>query len=952
MGKFTTLHLNAPTEIFNSQLDLESGGVLQLEHPLHVSTDGEVRLPVTQNSATIRGPELTLSGDSRLLVAGNQLTVDGNLAASSLATIEVRQGSALQLDGDANIVGLLDLQGSSGQLIINGNTSIFNNPGLDLDGDGGREVVVNDGASLSVAADSVETFLGTLSINGGAVTGSPTQSNMRVEGDIAFDSSDNESRLNGNVVVAGQVNVIGGAVNTTVIEDATFDQSAGDNVRLGSAITTALGRLRLEGDTTIDAPLEISGTAVFPAGRHQVEVAGDLTLNSPLTITSDTLGQINATIESTSGGSQWDIHDDVTFNGDEFAVVASSGSPLELRLDSDARFSVISTANAWTLPGHATVRIVDAGNSGNHLTGSDVSIEGEIALGAEGKIASRLDVQETGRLTLGDFNMSLRGGSNGNPNQLLGGSITASTGLLQSTGSGLSGYGSIDATVDFGTSPLTAAGGTLTLDKEVASAGIVQVDAGAVLSLGVEQETSRFTELRLSGGSVSNAALVNDGQTRGFGMIKSASFRNEGSLVVRNGNLTIDSATTDLDGLLEIGTIFVDQGNLVVRNSLTDSFSGELQVNAGRIAEFSSPWVADGDLVLSGASGAPAQISGAELTMNGVLTVNQNGFLASPVVFAGSAEVQLPDANDRLSLVMGGTAGANTEWSGAGEVVLLDQATLAIASNADIDVRFVNQGTLRVDGEVGTLQIDEFEQSATGTIQLRLRDNGSGILAGDKLAITGSASFAGTLDLDSLNMAEEFELGDEYQIATYGSRSGMFDQVLLPELIDQLVWQQFVNEGEIRIRVAPGVSGDFDGDMDFSCADVDSLVAAIVAGSTDNAFDLDGNGVVDRDDLDQWLADAGRVEVDGPYLPGDANLDGVVDTSDFNAWNGNKFTNVASWCSGDFTADGVVDASDFNVWNSNKFTSSRDNVLVPEPSPLVLLFVGAICCMPIRRRRS
>ncbi len=48
----------------------------------------------------------------------------------------------------------------------------------------------------------------------------------------------------------------------------------------------------------------------------------------------------------------------------------------------------------------------------------------------------------------------------------------------------------------------------------------------------------------------------------------------------------------------------------------------------------------------------------------------------------------------------------------------------------------------------------------------------------------------------------------------------------------------------------------------------------------------------------------------------------VVDVSDFNVWNSNKFTSVAAWCAGDFNADGAVDVSDFNIWNANKFTAA------------------------------
>ena len=76
------------------------------------------------------------------------------------------------------------------------------------------------------------------------------------------------------------------------------------------------------------------------------------------------------------------------------------------------------------------------------------------------------------------------------------------------------------------------------------------------------------------------------------------------------------------------------------------------------------------------------------------------------------------------------------------------------------------------------------------------------------------------------------------------------------------------------------------------------------------------------------------------YLPGDANLDGFVDASDFNIWNANKFTANAAWCSGDFNADGLVDASDFNIWNANKFQSADSVHMVPEPTGLGLVVVA------------
>ncbi len=149
---------------------------------------------------------------------------------------------------------------------------------------------------------------------------------------------------------------------------------------------------------------------------------------------------------------------------------------------------------------------------------------------------------------------------------------------------------------------------------------------------------------------------------------------------------------------------------------------------------------------------------------------------------------------------------------------------------------------------------------------------------------------------------------------------------------------------------APG-GIDFDGNGQLNCADVDALVAEIVAGTNDGLYDVDGNGVVNTADLNQWLVDAGNQNIGGAYLPGDANLDGVVDVSDFNTWNGNKFNSVAAWCAGDFNADGSVDVSDFNTWNSNKFQSSVP-ASVPEPAAAWLLVLATGLTLTHFRRRG
>ena len=161
--------------------------------------------------------------------------------------------------------------------------------------------------------------------------------------------------------------------------------------------------------------------------------------------------------------------------------------------------------------------------------------------------------------------------------------------------------------------------------------------------------------------------------------------------------------------------------------------------------------------------------------------------------------------------------------------------------------------------------------------------------------------------------------------------------------------------------------GDFNNDGLWNCLDIDALVDEIVAGTNDPQFDMNGDGLVNLLDVTEanvgWLAVGGAQNPGAtggnPFLPGDANLDGVVDGQDFIVWNGNKFTSISGWCLGDFNADGVVDGQDFIVWNQNKFTASdqarttlRERALPTDVRPKDLGAEGAAARPEARHERA
>jgi hypothetical protein len=89
----------------------------------------------------------------------------------------------------------------------------------------------------------------------------------------------------------------------------------------------------------------------------------------------------------------------------------------------------------------------------------------------------------------------------------------------------------------------------------------------------------------------------------------------------------------------------------------------------------------------------------------------------------------------------------------------------------------------------------------------------------------------------------------------------------------------------------------------------------------------------------------------GPQVPvsGDANGDGLVDSTDFSTLKTN-FGRPGGWGEGDFNGDGLVDSQDFSILRAHfgeVATYSPGGGTAPEPATIAMLWLGA--CLGLSR---
>jgi hypothetical protein len=217
------------------------------------------------------------------------------------------------------------------------------------------------------------------------------------------------------------------------------------------------------------------------------------------------------------------------------------------------------------------------------------------------------------------------------------------------------------------------------------------------------------------------------------------------------------------------------------------------------------------------------------------------------------------------------------------------------------NVALSNEGLLRLGDAVGAVAVAEFVQSAGATLVADVGRNTTSTDS-DVLTISSSAALvAGFVQPNIVNIGGTFQppqIGDTFTILTaVGGVGGTFDDVLDSNLGGQVYeWTLIHNPNNVQVQL---------------------------------------------------------VDVGG--LPGDYNLNGVVDAPDYVIWR--KLLGSQTNLAADGDLSGTVDEADYGFWLprfGNTFGSGSDAShpsAVPEPGSALLLVLGAVAVF-LRDRRN
>lgn len=908
---------------------------------------------ITDNPATSsRKAAVTKSGAGTLTLTGSNLTYTG--------ATNINQG-VLQIDGS-----------------LSGGGAVTVNTGGTLAGSGsitaGTTTVATGGHLDPGTTSSVGTItLNNLTLNGGTI-------------DTEFNATANDS-----VVVSGTLTIGSSGAGFNFYNEGTTDPFATDGtynlIQYGTLSGSLTSLTVLNTQAGKNYAFATDGTYVsvnISAGAAAVywNLATGGTWNSADSWTAGGPPNVaGANASFGGGGTAITGPATVTLDGNQTVGTLSFASPNSFTIAQGAGGGTLTldnmgaTANLTDSQGSHTisapVAVTDFGvnvnivNAGDSLTISGgLSGDGTITtLGAGTLVLPTANPLYTGTvsatagaLTLGDANALSAGGLGA------GGAINFAAGIGTFNLGTLSGGGAITladiaaqpvALNVSGSSNTTYSGqlsgpgslvrsgtGTLTLSGSNSYTGGTVIDSGTIkIGSNANAFGGSTGSLTMNGGmlSMNNASLstplnVPDGATATIqfgnnGDVLAGAITGSGTILISNtGAAGTVEPQLDADNTGFTGTINVTNGSEV--RFKTDTSAGQ-NVN----------WV------LSGTNGTVGSTIG--ISSTGSITVSLGALTgdATSVVYGYKG-------GSGASAQTYSIGSLNTDTTFAGTIM---DGTGSSSSTNKTNINKEGTGTLTLTGtntNTGVFTID------SGTIVV-----GDGATSGS-LADGSSVSVSDTGTL-IFNRSDNVTYAGAITIPSTASGLGSVEQngsgTLTLSNVNSLVPQLFINSGKVALGanlvavdayLADGTSLDI-GSSELQLFDVSQqdMVKSAIAAAYDNGH-WDKAGILTSAGAANGIATLGYgVDSNGLLdvrytLPGDLDLNGTVDSTDYSMMLAGNGT---SWAQGDLNYDGVINADDWALFAVGSAIGNISNLApVPEPAAVALL---PLMMLPLGRRR-
>jgi autotransporter-associated beta strand protein len=873
------------------------------------------------SSATVTAPIVLQGSQSFTAASGTTLTVSGGISQSSSGTTLTTGDLGTVVLGGTNTY-------TGGTVISNGTLQTTTSS---LPSTGGANIS-SSAATLQFTQSSSGTYSGLISGSGAVTisgTGTVTLSNAsnsysgatNVESGVLSVNSPGALGTGGGGS-AGGINFTGGTLQLTA--PMTFTQSNPNQINFASGTTSTIDT---DGNNvTMDEVLTGQGSITKTGGGDltftgfaAANVIGDLgVLQGTLTLNAPVPFGFSA---SPSGG---------TFAGD---FILESGS-------------MIARIQGGVFSGGGNIRIPNSGTG--IVSQGATTISNPIVLNENSQPNFTVDIAANSANTL-----TITSAISGTVDPVQGVDFTGGAGIVYLTG---------QSTYTGGTYIDLGSAGEVQLDGvngDLPSTSDVHLTAKATLDL-YGNVTQTVGSLDSPGGlydvanSTVNSILTNESPDP----TTLATIIINGSKTTNFAGFITDGANSPTPGgalAIELGSNYT--GTLWLNSQTNNNYAGGTILNGGTLIlgsqgdQLLGASTAQGDTVVSPVTfgGGTLELSTSWVTSR-PLTINPGTSTISEQTPGQSVNLTAPSIDWNGGALALTNTGASTLVQNGGTISVTHGSVLSVTSGLSLAV----SGTT-----------DPFTDATNTLNHVAIVNNGSFSVTGVNSSIAGITG-TGALTVGDGSTTNTLQLAHQSGDSSQGSLTINGNSVL--DITNNTMYIDFGTGSDPITTIAAYIKAGYNGGGWNGRG-----IVSTTAQTTTNGL-LYGVGYADGKDHVVVGLTAGQIEVKYTLL-GDANLDGLVNGSDFNILAANFNQSITGWDQGDFNYDGLVNASDFNVLaaNFNQGVSGADvsggdmaaldafavaNGLslptssVPEPATTGLLSAGVIGVLARRRRRS